>query len=238
MRSDMLAGLEDATRDISGPPGNQSDQAYAAIEELIATLRIPPGQVLTEQGLAAQLGFGRTPVREALQRLEREALVLIEPRRGAVVTQLDVKRQLQMLEVRRYLERYLASAAARRATSAEREEFTALSSAMRRSARSGDAEAFLKLDKALNRLLLQAARNGFAEAVMLPFQALSRRFWFAHYRTAKNFRQTCLLHAELAYAIASGDALIAEQKANLLLDNVEAFTRASLDSDLTPAEPD
>ncbi len=231
MTEDLAPGAYDAALGATGPAINQSDQAYAAIEELIVTLSIAPGEVLTEQGLAARLGFGRTPIREALQRLERDALLSIEPRRGAVVTQLDVRRQLQMLEVRRYLERYAAAAASRRASMEERAEFRSLSAAMRKAADGQDAAGFLKLDKAFNRLLLRAVRNDFAVNAMLPFQAMSRRFWFAHYKAARNFRETCLLHAQLAEAIAKGDAADAEQQANLLLDNVEAFTRASLDSD-------
>ncbi len=232
MTEKILPSSLDTSSGLAAPPASQSDLAYAMIEELIVTLKIAPGELLTEQGLAARLGIGRTPVREALQRLERDGLVLIEPRRGAAVTELDVRRQLRMLEVRRYLERYLATAAARRASKTERQKFAALGAAMRSVAGSDDPEGFLKLDRAFNRLLVQAARNEFAETAMLPFQALSRRFWFAYYPAARNFRETCVLHADLAEAIAKGDTVAAETTTGLLLDNVEAFTRASLDSEL------
>lgn len=66
-------------------------KAYEVLEELIVTLQLTPGQVLSEAGLAKQLGIGRTPVREALQQLAREGLVSILPRRGVIVSEINVK---------------------------------------------------------------------------------------------------------------------------------------------------
>ena len=80
---------------------------------MIVTLRIAPGAAVSEQELAGNLGIGRTPIREALQRLAREGLVAILPRRGILVSGIDVKRQLRLLEVRRELERLIARSAAR-----------------------------------------------------------------------------------------------------------------------------
>src|SRR5271157_5359593 len=93
-----------------------TEKAYRALEEEIVTLRIPPGTVVSEAILSRRLGVGRTPVREALQRLAREWLVVILPRRGIVVSDIDPIRQLRLLEVRREIERLLVRSAARRAT--------------------------------------------------------------------------------------------------------------------------
>ena len=100
-----------------------TEQAYRAIEEAIVTLDVAPGEVVSEAQLATKLGFGRTPVREALQRLARERLVRILPRRGIVVAAVDVGEQLRLLEVRREIERLVARAAARRADAAQRARF-------------------------------------------------------------------------------------------------------------------
>jgi DNA-binding GntR family transcriptional regulator len=81
-----------------------TEQAYRAIEEQIVTLRLKPGDVLSEQMLSATFGFGRTPVREALQRLAHEGLVIILPRKGILVSDLNPRHQLLVLEVRRELE--------------------------------------------------------------------------------------------------------------------------------------
>ncbi len=64
-----------------------TERAYRELEEQIVTLRLAPGAVVTEASLALRLGIGRTPIREALQRLARERLVVILPRRGVVIAE-------------------------------------------------------------------------------------------------------------------------------------------------------
>ena len=93
-----------------------TEQAYRAIEEQIVTLRLKPGEVLSEQMLSATFEIGRTPIREALQRLAREGLVTILPRKGILVSDINPRNQLLVLEVRRELERLLSRAGAERAT--------------------------------------------------------------------------------------------------------------------------
>src|SRR5262245_42936453 len=104
-------------------PETLTEQAYNRLEEMIVTLSLAPDAVLSEQTLAAMLGIGRTPIREALQRLGHEGLVRVLPRKAIIVTDTDPKRQLLVLEVRRELERLLARASAERATEAERRRF-------------------------------------------------------------------------------------------------------------------
>jgi DNA-binding GntR family transcriptional regulator len=89
-----------------------TDQAYRLIEEQIVTLRLKPGDVLSEQMLSATCKIGRTPIREALQRLAHEGLVIILPRKGILVSDLNPRNQLLVLEVRRELERLLSRAGA------------------------------------------------------------------------------------------------------------------------------
>jgi DNA-binding GntR family transcriptional regulator len=107
-------------------------KAYEVLEELIVTLQLTPGQVLSEAGLAKQLGIGRTPVREALQQLAREGLVSILPRRGVIVSEINVKNQMELLRVRREVERLMARLAAERGRPNEARELLEIASAMRR----------------------------------------------------------------------------------------------------------
>src|SRR5262252_6010756 len=102
--------------------GALSERAYTQLEEMITTLQLAPGQALSEPFLSSTLGIGRTPVREALQRLARERLVIVHPRRGIVIADINVRSQLKLLELRRELERLIARAAARRGTPDERRE--------------------------------------------------------------------------------------------------------------------
>lgn len=207
------------------------ERAYTRLEELIVTLRLAPGTVVTESQLSDMLGIGRTPIREALQRLAAQRLVRILPRRGIVISEIDVKAQLRLLEVRRELERLICRKAARRASDAERKQFAELSKGFRQCARDGDEERFMRMDREFNELCLVAARNEFATGAMNLMNSLSRRFWFLHYRQAADLPLTAKLHAEVAQAIAAGDEDAAEKASEKLLDTILEFTRATVSTD-------
>jgi DNA-binding GntR family transcriptional regulator len=114
---------------------------------------LAPGTVLSEQALSVQLEIGRTPIREALQRLARDGLVVIMPRRGIIATEINLKLQLRLIEVRRELERLMASLAAERATPEERREFVEVAEAMLAAAARSDDIAFMRLDQRFNSLI-------------------------------------------------------------------------------------
>src|ERR1700761_1303644 len=122
-----------------------TEKAYRALEEEIVTLRIPPGTIVSETILSRRLGVGRTPVREALQRLAREGLVVIMPRRGIIVSDLDPLRQLRLLEARREIERFLARSAAKRATPLQRIQFREIATGMDEAGAQADDIAFMRL---------------------------------------------------------------------------------------------
>ncbi len=206
-----------------------TDKAYRALEEEIVTLRIPPGTVVSEAILSRRLGVGRTPVREALQRLAREWLVVIMPRRGIVVSQIDPVRQLRLLEARREIERFLARSAAKRATPRQRAEFHEIADGMDRASASADDIAFMRLDQAFNLLVLDAAGNEFAASVMGQMNGLSRRFWYVHYKQVADLPLAARLHATIARAIADADQEAAGQGSDALVDYIQAFARATID---------
>ncbi len=209
------------------PDTSLTERAYRALEEAIVTLALPPGEAVSEAQLAARLGLGRTPVREALQRLARERLVRILPRRGIVVAAVDVQEQLRLLEVRREIERLIARHAADRADAAQRAEFRRIAAGMEAALRGNDETAFLRLDRALNLLVLEAARNEFAAAAMALMHGLSRRFWFIHWRRSADLAAAARVHAALALAIADGGPVQAAAASDALLDYIEGFTRAA-----------
>lgn len=209
-----------------------TDQAYLRIEELIVTLQLPPGQTVSEYQISEQLGIGRTPVREALQRLAREKLVVILPRRGVIVSEINVKQQLRLLEVRREVERLVARSAARRADPRERARFAELAKSFETSGARNDDVEFLRADRDFNDLCMVAARNDFAGGAMSLMNGLSRRFWYLHFKQAADLPQTAKLHAAIAQAIAKADPDAAALALDKLLDNIETFTRATLSADL------
>ena len=178
--------------------------------------------------LSEQLGIGRTPIREALQRLAREGLVLILPRKGILVSEINPGKQLLLLEVRRELERLLARSGAHRATEEERERFTEIADGMERAERENDDLGFMRLDDALNKLIATAAHNEYANRAIGLTHGLSRRFWYVHYREAADLPVAARLHAKLARATAGGDSAAAATASDELVDYVEAFTRETV----------
>jgi DNA-binding GntR family transcriptional regulator len=205
-----------------------TEKAYRALEEEIVTLRIPPGTLVSEAILSRRLGVGRTPVREALQRLAREWLVVIMPRRGIVVSEIDPIRQLRLLEARREIERFLARSAAKRATSIQRARFRAIADGMDQAARNIDDIAFMRLDREFNLLVLDTAGNEFAASAMSLMNGLSRRFWYVHYKQAADLPLAARLHAALARAIADADQDAAWRSSDALVDYIQAFARATI----------
>jgi DNA-binding GntR family transcriptional regulator len=210
------------------PDASLSDRAYRRLEEMIVTLQFAPGSVVSESALSKRLGIGRTPIREALQRLARERLVVVLPRRGIMVSEIKVSTQPRLLEARRELERLIARRAARRATEAERERFRVIADSMSEAARKNDDIAFLRLDHEFNGLTLQAARNEFAAGAMALMQGLSRRFWYIHHKGVADLPLTARLHADICRAIAATNETAAAQASDKLIDYVEECARATI----------
>jgi DNA-binding GntR family transcriptional regulator len=208
-----------------------TDRAYRALEEEIVTLRLSPGTVVSEAMLSKRLGIGRTPIREALHRLARERLVQILPRRGIVVSEINVLAQLRLLEVRRELERLLARSAARRATPQQRREFDAIAKGMGDAARRNDDVLFMRLDREFNTLILEAARNEFATGAMELINGLSRRFWYVHYKQVADMPLAARLHADVATAVAAGNEKDAAGASDSLVDYIETVARATVSAD-------
>lgn len=207
------------------PARSLTDKAYGDLEEQIVTLQLAPGSAVSESELSERLGIGRTPIREALQRLARERLVSILPRRGIVVSEINVVSQLRLLEVRRELERLIARSAARRATDEERGRFQAIVDDFERSAKASDDVAFMRADRAFNELCSQAAHNEFARGAMSLLHSLSRRFWYLNHKSVADLSRTARLHAAIARAIVAGDEDGAAKASDKLLDYIEQFTR-------------
>ncbi len=196
---------------------------------MIVTLKLLPGAAISETALSQTLGIGRTPIREALQRLARESLVAIFPRRGIFVAEINLKKQLRLLEVRRELERLIARSAARRATDAERAGLNQLAVRFEAAAKVNDDVAFLRTDREFNTLCSAAAHNEFAALAMGLMHSLSRRFWYIHYKQAADMPLTAKLHANIARAIAAGDEERAAKASDKLLDAIDKFTRNTTD---------
>lgn len=209
-------------------PPPLAEQARGKLEEMIVTLRLAPGSMWSEGELAELTGFGRTPVHEALKRLEAHHLVRVIQRHGIQITEINVDQQLMLLETRRELERLVATRAARRRKPADVPKFLELAAALRLAGKQGKIVAFMRLHAQSEALAVEATRNNFVATAIAPCHAMSRRFYFQHHRRARDLQQACGYHADVMQAIADGDEVRAAQAADAVLDYVERFTKATL----------
>jgi DNA-binding GntR family transcriptional regulator len=202
----------------------QAEEAYAAIEAMIVTLELAPRTRISEKTLSQKLDIGRTPVREALQRLAYERLIHILPRAGVIVSDVDLSAQFKLTEVRRVLERILAGRAARLVTPPVAQTFLELAERFGEVASKDDGELFVEVDGRFNALVYETAQNHFASDAMLPLQSQTRRFWYLYFRRFGDLPRVCALHADIARAIGAQDEEAAVAASDALVDYVEEYS--------------
>ncbi|MDP3652266.1 MAG: GntR family transcriptional regulator [Rhodoferax sp.] len=210
----------------SRPPVKQraADLAYDAIEGLISTLRLEPGSPVVEAELVELTQLGRTPVREALLRMVSIGLIDQQPRRGLIVSHIALADHLDVIQTRRVLERLIAACAARRATSAQRQEILRRGQRMVEAAAGGQIDAYMRADHELDEINHQACQNYSAVQCVLPLIVKCRRFWYA-YQHEGEITEGARHHLALAQGIASADENAAMQGADQLMDYLEKFAR-------------
>jgi len=194
-----------------------SGAAYRYIEEQIVTLRLKPGDIINDAEVAEKLGVSRTPVREALLRLEDDGLVEFVPRRGIFVAPIDLLDHLDLLETRRQLDALLMRFAVRRAQAEHCEELRDCAGKMQRAAEGDDTEEFLREDRRFDLIVYKAARNLSATAAVARLHSHCRRFWYAYQRKTDLVRSAAY-HTAIMYAIASRDGKAAVGQSELLID--------------------
>jgi DNA-binding GntR family transcriptional regulator len=193
------------------------DRAYLAIRDLIVSLRLAPGALIDERRLMEELGFGRTPVREALRRLAQEQLVEVFPRRGMFVTNVDVRDLARISEVRLALEPEAARLAAERATEDEREELLELSDSITRGAN------LMALDERIHRAIYAAAHNDLMAKTLGEYYVLALRIWMIALDRAHELEDAVEAHRKLLHQIALGHGDLA---ADTMRAHVEGFESA------------
>ncbi|MCC7114681.1 MAG: GntR family transcriptional regulator [Burkholderiales bacterium] len=206
-------------------PQSLAERAFAALEEMIVTLELPPGSLWSEATLSDRLGIGRTPVREAVQRLADNHLVVILQRHGIRIAEVNEQDQLLVLEARRELERLIAVRASRRATAGEKRAFADMSRELREAGERRDVKAFLRRYFVAKKFLARCAGNRFAEQAIEPLHTLSRRFYFMHYAELDDLPEVARLHADLLRAVARGDERAAASASDRQIDYADAFAK-------------
>lgn len=212
------------------PRGAIQRAAYLALKEGIILRDFPPGALLSEATLSASLGFGRSPIRWALQRLAMEGLVEILPQRGVMVTEISAEVQLRVLEVRAELERLMVTRAASRASPPQRVEMERLADAILDRAGADDGLGFMDALRQLHDLTAEAADNPVLSNCMAQIQGLSRRFWYAYDPGHADLMEGAAHHAARLRAVAAGDTDAAARASDRLVAFLEAFTLRSVAS--------
>jgi DNA-binding GntR family transcriptional regulator len=157
-----------------------TQRAYERIKERIITTQMPPGAVIQETALMADLGLGRTPIREALKLLEAEKLVVVSARRGMYVSGVSISDLAEIQEIRSVLDPLCARLAVSRITAAELAEMRSLVEAAQALVEKRDLTALMALDRRFHSLLAGSSCNELLEAELETLYNLSARIWYLY----------------------------------------------------------
>lgn len=214
------AGLRSSQRGMDPEP-SLADRAYIALRDMIVTLQIPPASPLYEDRLSKSLGLGRTPIREAIKRLEAEGLVAVYARRGTFATDVNITDHRLIADVRAQLE---AHAARRAAESASARDIAGLSRLLETTRTEGaDAHRLVALDASIHRAIYHCTHNWHLEATLNQYYDLSLRIWYLYLERLPDMEEHVGGHVRLLEAIIAGQP---EQADDLAAKHVADFDAA------------
>ncbi|RME73434.1 MAG: GntR family transcriptional regulator [Chloroflexi bacterium] len=188
---------------------SQSEIAYRLLKEKIVRLEFPPASLLNEAQLMEELKLGRTPIREALQRLAFENLVVILPRRGTIVADLNMSDFQKIFEIRLQLEPYAARLATVRATPDEIMAMEALFEDADDILQQGDHHELIRLDHQAHAMLAQAAHNEFLAEILDQLYTHILRLWYVSLHKVSRLDEAIREHRDIIAAVKAGDADLA-----------------------------
>ncbi len=199
---------------------SQSDEAYNQIRSMIVSLELEPGSLINESELMDRLGFGRTPIREALRTLAGEKLVDVYPRRGMFVASVDVQNLSSISEVRAVLEIKAASLAAQRSTPEDREMTISLIAEIDAIKGAPNMKKLIQLDQRIHRHIYKSTHNSFLETSLEQYYGHALRIWFLALDRVEDLSEAVIEHRALLIAIRDNDA---DGAAKAMRDHVEGF---------------
>ncbi len=212
------------TQAAAGRSISQADLAYGAVRDLLITLQIEPGAPIVESELTQRIGVGRTPLREALNRLEAERLVNIFPRRGTFAADINLADLALITDIREELEGHAAAKAAERATSGERSTLSELAGNL-----GGDDPATqMAVDTEIHRAIYSATHNHFLEETATQYHNLAMRIWHLFTDRLPTLADHVQEHRGLLGYIVDGRAEAARDSAAAHVRNFEKAVRSLL----------
>lgn len=200
------------------------DVVFENLREAIVEGRLQPGQRLMEVQLAEQLGVSRTPVREAIRKLELEGLVIMLPRKGAYVANMSLKDMIDVLEIRATLEGLAASLAAERISDEDLNKLRKISEEFKESLlNKSNLEEILKKDVEFHECIFNAAKNSKLTQLINSLWEQVYRFrvtYVSNYDTSVSLIEE---HAQILDALVKGDSELAKKYAIDHIEKAEAF---------------
>ena len=198
------------------------DVVFNALRESILHGEMKPGERLIEVTLSQQLGVSRTPVREAIRKLEQEGLVKILPRRGAVVANISEKNVHDVLEVRRALERLAANLAVERITPQEKIRLRSAEREFASCIGSKNLAQIAGKDEAFHDIIYEAAKNQKLQFLINNLREQMYRYRLEYLKDEATRRTLVQEHTRIADAIIRGEAELAMSEASVHIDNQES----------------
>lgn len=188
----------------------KKNSVYEYLYNAIRTGEIKPGQTLTERGLAEKIGVSRTPVREAIRKLEEQGIVTHEPHKGVKVITLSVDKVAQLYDVRELLEGLAARKLAERHTPEGLGELIALMDEAEQEAVANHVHELARINSEFHLTLARLSGNVYLEAIMNMLQTQIGLMMSASLSTSGRPLQNISEHKMLIDAIRSGDGEFAE----------------------------
>jgi DNA-binding GntR family transcriptional regulator len=182
-----------------------AEKAFCQLEERIVTGSLAPESKWSEGALGQLIGIGRTPIREAVQRLSANGLLHVIPRQGIVVSKIDSQRQLMVYDCRRAIELLVVPRATSRASAVERKALSALAASFAEVARNEDVLDYMRAHFEMTRMLGEISRNLYAADFYASLQTSARRFHYFHQARYTDFASICDMHRQQVQTMADGD---------------------------------
>ena len=216
---------------------NLSNLAYEKIEALLVNCTLQPGRFLAMHDLQALVGFGRTPVHQAVNRLAADTLVHITPRHGIRIAPIDLTRERLLLRLRRDVERFVIRLATERSGASQRNRMLHIKRQLVEHGGEMSVEQFNVVDRMIDQLFLAAADEPFVEGTLRPLHTIFRRIgWIYHMQTAgsASLQGTVDGHIAVIDAVAEGKVDAAIEASDALMDFVEGMFDV-LEREVSPA---
>ena len=197
------------------------DVVFNTLRRAILTGELKPGERLMEIHLANRLGVSRTPIREAIRKLELEGLVTMIPRRGAEVAQITEKSLQDVLEVRRALDALCAELACDRITNEGKAALERACDQFEKATKTGDVVTIAEADVALHDIIVQATGNQRLIQLINNLSEQMYRYRFEYIKDETGHENLVNEHRMIYESIMKGDKESAATAAKLHIDNQE-----------------